>query len=574
LITGFLLLAGVFNVCLYAEEIVILYTGDTHAMLYPCNCPKEPDGGVARRATLINQLRKNNPHTLLLDSGAFFAAGLMDQYTQNTKMDMERTRVNLRAIELMQYDALAVGDDEFNFGREFLEEAAASRKLPLISVNMQSRDILPYIIKEVGQVKFGIIGITPLFALQKAAGLKLAEPKVKVKQAIEELKKKGADIIVVLSHQGESDDINLVNSVYGIDILIIGHGRAKEEPTFKIGPVILLRPSWQGRKLGKLSLSVQNKRIINHRVEELRLSDRIQNDPAIISELPVCFSDPDCKSKDLIGKCQNPGMKDASCIFNKAPRVDVQVIKPQDCLSCDTDKIIQLLRTPFPGLSPAYISYPSPQANKLIKKLGIKILPAYILGKEVENQESFGGMADKLDKKDGYYILKPQLSGIVYYLDRAPVEGKLDLFISLYDKNSQRLLEVIKEFNPKVHLLVVEQADKFEAANGNMEVEDYLRAVCIKKYYPDSFWDYISCRAKNNDSSWWNECMGKIDADKIRLCAKGDEGKGLLRENISLNKELQIMYGPTMLLDNREIFGLRGVPNREDFIKILKRKKQ
>jgi hypothetical protein len=39
-----------------AKDVVILYTGDTHAMLYTCSCPKEPDGGVARRATLVKKL--------------------------------------------------------------------------------------------------------------------------------------------------------------------------------------------------------------------------------------------------------------------------------------------------------------------------------------------------------------------------------------------------------------------------------------------------------------------------------------------------------------------------------------
>src|SRR4030042_1321919 len=106
----------------YAKEITILYTGETHAMLYPCSCPKEIDGGVSRRATLIKQLRKENPDALVLDSGSFFAGGLTDEYTQNAELDKARTQVNLKAIELMHYDALAIGDDELNFGKEFLLE--------------------------------------------------------------------------------------------------------------------------------------------------------------------------------------------------------------------------------------------------------------------------------------------------------------------------------------------------------------------------------------------------------------------------------------------------------------------
>jgi hypothetical protein len=57
----------------------------------------------------------------------------------------------------------------------------------------------------------------------------------------------------------------------------------------------------------------------------------------------------------------------------------------------------------------------------------------------------------------------------------------------------------------------------------------------------------------------------------IKDCAKGTEGKNLLRENISLNKELEIMNGPTYLLDNQEIFASVEVPAKEDFRKIIKK---
>ncbi|MDP2043644.1 MAG: hypothetical protein Q8K15_00570, partial [Candidatus Omnitrophota bacterium] len=104
----------------YAKEVTILYTGQTHAMLYPCSCPIQQDGGVARRATLIKELRKKHPGLLLLDCGSFTAGGLMDEYTQNSRLDMQRTEVNLKAMDLMRFDALAVGPEEFNFGKDFL----------------------------------------------------------------------------------------------------------------------------------------------------------------------------------------------------------------------------------------------------------------------------------------------------------------------------------------------------------------------------------------------------------------------------------------------------------------------
>ncbi|MFA5096199.1 MAG: hypothetical protein WC478_02545, partial [Candidatus Omnitrophota bacterium] len=60
------------------QELVLIYTGQTHGALYPCNCPAEPDGGLARRATLSRQLKKQYSGSLLLDSGNFFSGGLLD----------------------------------------------------------------------------------------------------------------------------------------------------------------------------------------------------------------------------------------------------------------------------------------------------------------------------------------------------------------------------------------------------------------------------------------------------------------------------------------------------------------
>jgi hypothetical protein len=67
--------------------------------------------------------------------------------------------------------------------------------------------------------------------------------------------------------------------------------------------------------------------------------------------------------------------------------------------------------------------------------------------------------------------------------------------------------------------------------------------------------------------------LGKATADTIRTCARSEEGAGLLRENTALNKELKIMFGPTYLIDNQEIFSTQGIPSKEELRKILGRDK-
>ncbi len=563
----------------YAKEITILYTGETHAMLYPCNCPKEPDGGISRRATLIKQIRKNNPHTLVLDSGGFFAGGLLDEYTQNTDLDKERTRVNLKAMGLMQYAAVAVGDDEFNFGREFLEENIAKSNFAFLSCNIsapagKSGKISPYVIREVAGIKFGIIGLTSLSAAQKSGGLKFIEPRIALVEALEKLKAEGADIIVLLSHLGEKEDELLIKEIGGINILITGHSFAKEEPPAQIGSTLVLRPSWQGRKLGKLSLTIKDNKISGHKIEELRLSDKVRDDPDILKILPRCFSDADCKNKGFTGICQGPGTLGARCQFNASSKVNLLVITPRekDCYICDTKTMVGHLGRQFPGLSVSYLYYPDPKALEMIDDIAAKGLPVYLLGREIEKEKSFDNLRSALELKGGFYMLKPEASGISYFLDRKPLKGQLDLFISLYDKDTKELLDAIRDFKPTVHFLAAEkQKGGFDASKGGLEVEEYLRGVCVQKYYPQAFWDYIACRAKNIDSSWWEDCLGKCDAGIIKACARSDEGRDLLRENIRLNKEIQALFGPAYLLDNQQVFATQGVPKKDEFKKILKR---
>jgi hypothetical protein len=121
-----------------------------------------------------------------------------------------------------------------------------------------------------------------------------------------------------------------------------------------------------------------------------------------------------------------------------------------------------------------------------------------------------------------------------------------------------------------VHFLATENQDVFDAVNGVPEIEEDLRAVCVQKYYPKKFWDYLICRSSNIQSSYWEDCLGGENLLKIKSCARNQEGKDLLRENISLNKQLQISTGPSYLLDNYEVFSSRSVPSKEELRKVIK----
>ncbi|MDI6758786.1 MAG: hypothetical protein QMD94_03840, partial [Candidatus Omnitrophota bacterium] len=572
---GFLLFVFSFTLACYAEEITILYTGSTHAMLYPCNCPKEQDGGIARRMSLVKQLRKAHPQALLLDAGGFFAGGLLDEWTQNTELDQQRALLNLKAMELMRYDALNIGSDEFNFGRGFFQENISKTNLNFLSCNIfdDFSFIKPFIIKEISGIKVGIIGLTDPFAKQKLENLRIIEPALALKKSVEELRKNKVNIIVVLSYLQEKDAQSLISNVEGIDVVISAFSPEKEGASYRqIGKTLFLRPSWQGRKLGKAIIILKDNKITGHKIEELRLSDKIQDDPEAFSFMPHCFQDSNCRKDSLTGVCLNPGKLNSQCSFEESNKVNLLILTAKRCKACDTQKVIDLLKRDFPKLAVSYEYYPGNKANDLIKKFSLANLPAYLLSKEVEKEKNFEFIKGNLEAGDNFYILKPEFSGIAYFINRPKIDKKLDLFISLFDKDAVALLNITREFNPKLHFLAVEKEGSFDASEGVGEVEECLRAVCIQKHYPQNFWNYISCRSQNPRSSWWDDCAGAgSDLSKIKMCSRGSEGSALLRENISLNKELKVMFGPVYLIDNQEIFTTKAVPSKEELRKVIKK---
>jgi 5'-nucleotidase len=553
---------------LYAKDIVILYSGSTHAMLYPCSCPFERDGGIARRASLVKELKRKHPALLLLDCGSFTAGGLLDEYTQNSRLDMQRSEVNLKAMELMGYDAVAVSSDEFNFGKDFFLKNAGKNNPVFLSANLESDKVLPYIVKQVSGVKIGIIGLTNSAAGQKAEGLKFKPPQA-INELVKRLKNEGVGIVVVLSSLDKKENLELISKVKDIDILFVGYNAGKEGFENKAGSTFMASSSWQGRKLGKLTLKVKDGKLLDCKSEEIRLSDKIADDPEILSILPACYSDVNCKKEGLTGSCQNPGGPGASCLFIEPNQLRLIVIKAQDCVVCNTDLVIEQLKKQFPGLNPEFVDLK--RAQGLIKDLSIEVLPAYIIGGEIEKEINFENFKKNLELRNGLYLLKPEASGISYFIRRQVKKGNLDLFFSLFDKDSAALLAVLREFNPVLHFLVVEKDKDFEAKGGRLEVEECLRGVCVQKYYPKEFWDYLACRAKNINSSWWEDCLIQADAQKIRNCARGEEGRSLLKENIALNKEVQVSLGLSYLLDNHQIFSTRGVPSKEELRKIIRK---
>ena len=98
--------------------LTILYTAEAHAALLPCDCPVQPLGGVARRATLIKRYRERGP-VLLIDAGGWAAGGIYDEESDgDPERDKLRTKLMAQAMKLMKYDITLLGTAEAGAGVE------------------------------------------------------------------------------------------------------------------------------------------------------------------------------------------------------------------------------------------------------------------------------------------------------------------------------------------------------------------------------------------------------------------------------------------------------------------------
>ncbi len=243
----------------YPNNITILYSNSTNGYFESCDCPENPFGGLVRRATTINKIRRNTD-VLLVDSGDH-----LSPYPNKL-----RGKYIFKMLALMDYDALGVGDQEFINGPGWfnnLIEKKTCGDLPFLCTNIQMCDdklcwnlTRPYIITKVGKYKVGIISILNASSVYSF----MPPPKeLKIKNSTETIKtyvkllreEKKVDIVVLLSHSGFDTDKNIAKQVSGIDAIIGGHSQTLIETPREINNTIIVQAGENGQRLGKLVLN-------------------------------------------------------------------------------------------------------------------------------------------------------------------------------------------------------------------------------------------------------------------------------------------------------------------------------
>ena len=266
-------------------HIVVLGTTDLHGNLQPVDYyTNKPDNrGLAKVATLVKQARKENPNVLLIDSGDTIQGTPLEYY--HNKKNNRSTDPMMLAMNALNYDAMTVGNHEYNFGLKVLEKARGEAKFPWLSANTydlgtNKNHFQPYIVKEIAGVRIAVLGLTTpgIPSWENApnyAGLEFREPLLEAGKWVPILREKErADVVVIAMHMGleqdlrtgeinpgqvanENQAIAIAQQVPGIDLIFMGHTH-RDLPSVIINGVQLIQANYWGRQLARVDLYLEN----------------------------------------------------------------------------------------------------------------------------------------------------------------------------------------------------------------------------------------------------------------------------------------------------------------------------
>ncbi|AKQ46247.1 5'-nucleotidase [Rufibacter radiotolerans] len=258
-------------------KLTILHTNDMHSRIDPFPNDGRKNGGMggmARRATLVKQIRAQEPNVLLLDAG--------DIWQGTPYFNFFGGEVEYKLMTQMGYDAATLGNHDFDNGLEGLQKQLPNAGFPFIIANYDFTDTIlqgrfqPYKVFQKEGLKIGVFGLgiqlAGLVADNNFGNTKYLDPVATAQNMVKTLREQEkVDLVICLSHLGykyeyqKIDDVKLATQVSGIDLIIGGHTHTfLDEPdrvTHSSGHVTLVNQvGWSGINLGRIDFTFDRKK--------------------------------------------------------------------------------------------------------------------------------------------------------------------------------------------------------------------------------------------------------------------------------------------------------------------------
>ena len=256
-------------------RITLLHTNDTHSRIEPFGPGMgalSGRGGIARRATLVSQLRRELGPVLLLDAG--------DVFQGTPYYNLYKGKLDYRLMSMVGYDAGTLGNHDFDSGVEALVEAMGEARFPFLNCNFDcpgapalGQRLKPWLVREFPGVKVGITGVgvdfQNLVSPKDHKGVAWKDPYESLRPVVRQLREKErVDLVVVLSHLGHDgkgerhDDLQMPKAVPGIDVIIGGHSHTFLDQPVRIptdrGETAIFQVGFGGVNLGRMDFTVVN----------------------------------------------------------------------------------------------------------------------------------------------------------------------------------------------------------------------------------------------------------------------------------------------------------------------------
>jgi len=240
----------------FAPTHTILHIGDLQGFIDP---------NMARIASIIENVRAQQPNTIVVDAGDTLHGAPIANHFQGLPV--------IKAMNTIGFDAMVAGNHDFNFGQQKLLELADIAKFPILGGNIvksaTGESFLPaYKIIESGGLSFGIVGLTTertpaITHARNIIGLEFQDAATKMQSVVASIENT-TDVIVLLAHMGREEELEVLNAVVGKVIVSISadtHAVTVET----INGVILADSGQHGQVVGRLDLQIVDNKVVNSR---------------------------------------------------------------------------------------------------------------------------------------------------------------------------------------------------------------------------------------------------------------------------------------------------------------------
>lgn len=210
-----------------SSVLTIIGTTNVHGEIDPCGWKKKPLGGLARKASVINNLNKEGVNPIILDAGdLLFKKNILDP---GVTLDIAKVNAEIiiDSFNKMGCDAFSVGSKDFAGGLDFILDQYKKSNFPFLSSNIVDNSgrliFEPYTILKSGDINVGVIGLTSFFDNNE---VQILDPIISLKNILKEVNDR-SDVVILLFNATQQDLTKLYNNNFEIDMILSSRGRTR-----------------------------------------------------------------------------------------------------------------------------------------------------------------------------------------------------------------------------------------------------------------------------------------------------------------------------------------------------------